>query len=235
MVYNRDMTFDDLSNDYLIDGHHKLAAYKELKIDPNVLEITQRFEQGQNLGEPADFMKYLFPWQAQHIFDNFYNNPESIQKIKKGNDDFLKHFIKNGKVTEYWENGTIKSEADYKDNAVIGTKKMYYPNGKAKQITLHWEDGRVKRYLKTWSRTGELSGEFIPKPDYDNGRFISYHKNSRVHRITEYENGRNKDGKSAISYYENGIVAYEATYDNGRVINRRYYDRNGVLTEESDR
>ena len=235
LIYNRDITIDDLSNNYLIDGHHKFMAYLELDIEPVILEVTQMYEENLTLGEPLDFIEELYSWQAKHIFEKHYNTTDSIERILSHKTNFLNRFIKNGEISEYWENGELKSVATYRNNKVVGQSTNYFQNGQIKNIALHQEDGRVKRYIKSWFYTGELQSEYIPEPDYENGKSISYHRNSKVSCTSIFVNGKNKDGKTSICYHDNGNIQYEATYENGIIRSRKYYDRNGKLTEEMKR
>jgi len=235
VVFNN--STNDSNNNYLIDGHHKLKAYQNLNANPRVLEITQCYnkEDAELWEETCEILDgSLYKWQLLHIFSNCYNQPRHMEKIKNSKTNPFKKFIKQGYSEELWINGNIKTKGNYIDNVPNGIVESFYENGKPKAIALY-QDGRVYKKIKSWFHTGELLGEFIKQPDYDNGVQISYYKTGEISSRTYFKNGINADGKSSISYYQDGTVEYEATHKDGIVINRKYYDRKGNLTQENDR
>jgi len=89
LVYRAFYTiFDEYSNEYVLDGHHKLEAYKNLKIPPAVAIITQNYildiedfwDDNDNLIEEK-FISHLgnfdlkvlkeslYPWQFDNIIE----------------------------------------------------------------------------------------------------------------------------------------------------------------------
>ncbi|NRA49425.1 MAG: hypothetical protein HRU12_09860 [Phaeodactylibacter sp.] len=227
----------EIENYYLIDGHHKLIAYKNLKENPRIIEVSLTANEG--LFDALDstctlIFNALYDWQCKHIFDNSFCSVQCVQRIKQSPGNPFNKFIKQDYVEEVWANGNIKARGSYKDNIPEGIVDSFFENGNPKSIA-YYENGKCLRYLKSWFHTGELHGEYIKHPDYENGSQITYHKTGEISSKTHFENGINTDGKSSISYYPNGKVQYEATYKNGEVINRKYIDRNGSLTEEYNR
>jgi len=227
----------DSNNNYLIDGHHKLKAYQNLNANPRVLEITQCYNKYDDelWEETCEILnESLYEWQLKHIFTKCYCQPKYIEKIKNSKTNPFKKFIKQGYNEELWINGNVKTKGNYIDNIPNGIIESFHENGKPKTIALY-KDGRVYRYIKSWFHTGELLGEFTKQPDYDNGVQLNYHKTGEIRSRTYFKNGINADGKSSISYYQDGTAQYEATYKDGSVVNRKYYDRKGNLTQENDR
>lgn len=235
VVFNN--STNDSNNHYLIDGHHKLKAYQNLKSNPRVLEVTQCFDKEDiRLWEQTCEIlnESLYKWHLNHIFSKCYYQPKYIEIIKESKANPFNKFIKQGYIEELWINGNFKTKGNYRDNVPEGIVETFHENGNPKTIALY-KDGRVFRYIKSWFHSGELSSEYIKQPDYKNGVQINYHKTGEVSSRTYFKNGVNADGKSSVSYYQDGTVQYEATHKDGIVINRKYYDRRGNLTQENDR
>ena len=233
IVYNSEISDND--NNYVIDGHHKLMAYHNLKIRPNVLEITQISE-----SEPFvldvnvlsdDLFDSLFTWQLKHIFDNGLAHTDALQAIIDSPKNKFNQFIKNGLVKEYWVNGKIKLRGFYKDNKADGTFESFYENGNQKSILIY-KNGQQLRYIKAWFNSGELQSECVPNDDLLNGVQINYHRSGEISAKTFYKDGKIADGKSTFTYDKNGRVTYEAEYKDGVNFRSRWFDRNGKVTEQ---
>ena len=52
---------------FVLDGHHKLIAYKELNISPNIILITKKEIAKRDTFEITELEKYLFKYQKEHI------------------------------------------------------------------------------------------------------------------------------------------------------------------------
>lgn len=59
---------DDYSSDFVIDGHHKLIAYKKLNVSPPILSIEQITNKAESLEFILqDLKNHLYPWQYRHL------------------------------------------------------------------------------------------------------------------------------------------------------------------------
>ena len=56
----------------------------------------------------------------------------------------LKYGLKDGKYFEYWNNGNLSTEIDYKDNMVHGYIKKYNPNGELWSVSKYNLDELVE-------------------------------------------------------------------------------------------
>jgi antitoxin component YwqK of YwqJK toxin-antitoxin module len=76
--------------------------------------------------------KYLANYIESFIYsykeENYINGNKKIKYR-------LKYDLKDGKYVEWWNNGNILMEIDYKDDMIHGFKKIYYPNGKLWSIS----------------------------------------------------------------------------------------------------
>ena len=104
---------------------------------------------------------------------------------------------KDGKWTEYYENGRIKSERIFKDGEVVDGKYIsYYDNG---QI---WDERNYK--------DGKLDGKFTIY--YENGILQRINLN-QIEGEGNFKDGE-KDGKWTY-YNEDGSLIGEGIYQNG--------------------
>lgn len=56
------------SANFVLDGHHKLLAYQELKIYPPILSITSLAYKMEDLTFDFNELKsVIFPWQFEHL------------------------------------------------------------------------------------------------------------------------------------------------------------------------
>jgi hypothetical protein len=63
---------DWISENYIIDGHHKLYAYRNLNIHPSLAVIYKEYESKMDI--PFDFPNFkekLYPWQVDHLVKNW--------------------------------------------------------------------------------------------------------------------------------------------------------------------
>lgn len=234
LVYNPD--FEE-ENNYVIDGHHKLMAYKKLKIKPVILEISQatyyKSPYSFDLNElGSDLCNVLYEWQLKHIFVNgIADSQKNIKKIIASPESPFHKFVKNGIVEEFWINGNLKKRGNYIENQADGIIETFHENGAIKTHELY-ENGRQIRIIQSWDPRGNLTSEFIQKDDYLNGEYFRYYSNGKISSKTVYINGMNADGKSDIAYHPNGNIQYEANYNDGKLTLSRYYDSDGKLIEE---
>lgn len=89
---------------------------------------------------------------------------------------------------EYYKDGSIWTEAEYKNNMKNGILKVYYPSG---QLAMH------KFYIN----------------DKTEGFIIEYYKNGLVKSITPHQ--KNKPNGTARRYCKDGSLEYELIYKNG--------------------
>ncbi|WP_124981255.1 toxin-antitoxin system YwqK family antitoxin [Nonlabens xiamenensis] len=234
LIYNCEF---ENNNNYVLDGHHKLKAYQNLKISPRILEVTQISL--DDIGMEFSLSNFssaisgkLFDWQLEHIFEKgLATSTELIQEIYNDVDNPFKKFIKNGYIEEFWPNGELKSKGHYDLHKANGVIVFFYENG-AKKSKQYYDNGRQIRILKSWHPNGRLESEFLMDKDYLNGDYIGYHPDGKISSKTTYKNGLNADGKSSVWYYRNGKIEYEAYYANGKCIRSRHFNEQGEITQE---
>lgn len=230
LVYNAwDISSDIFSNNYLIDGHHKMQAYLEAGIKPKILEFSEIEVDFKERKLNYYNLTNMYTWQLKHMFDNMDKNSFEFSEILSHKEHPLNKFVKNGEHEETWPDGKLKSRGKYKDDKEIGVIEYFYRNGRLKSRVLY-EDGKQISYLNSWSNTGVLNFEIIPAEDVINGKRVSYYKDGKINQITYYKNGNLIDGVSSVAYHNNGKLRYEGVTLNNKSIESRYYDSNGKRT-----
>ena len=116
-------------HEYILDGHHKLCAYKNLKIEP-LFAIIEFFpeEESEIKMDTERISQILYPWQFNHYYDtwNAYSKRDYLQKNP---DSLLKKHFKNGFVTFLYPDDRKRAEASYINDVEDGEYKYWYNNG----------------------------------------------------------------------------------------------------------
>jgi len=80
------------STKYILDGHHKLVAYQNLKINPNYILINRTqnsIDEEYDESSLPNLIPYLFYYQIEHIVNNGLESIKHTPKLTKYIDDFL--------------------------------------------------------------------------------------------------------------------------------------------------
>ncbi|MCE3227434.1 MAG: hypothetical protein K0S32_1985 [Bacteroidetes bacterium] len=219
-----------LSDYYVLDGHHKLQAYENLKINPSIIEITHLLQTSEEIEfNPEELTGALFPWQLEHLIDHWDDSDRFLKKYLDNPDSKLHQIIKNGHHQDYYTDGKIKHEACYINNKIEGEAMWWYDNGQLKQFQ-NFKKGLRTGVWRQWYKSGAM--QFI-QPYNDagqiNGTMVSYFENGQKRWEQTQINGISADGYSYLTWYEDGSKEAELKYENGKMIERKNYDKNGAL------
>jgi antitoxin component YwqK of YwqJK toxin-antitoxin module len=224
---NNDKSISDYSlqsDSYVLDGHHKLLAYQNLKITPSLVEITHlpktREEIEFNIEE---LIEVLYPWQIEHILKNWNEKEKYILKFLNNPISKIHNFIRNGHYSSFYRNGNKKHEAFYINDKVQGISKGWYENGQLEYCYLY-ENGQFLEG-ETWFESGQLKS----KSDNRGSCGICYYASGNVRNQSELT----EDNKIYFQqgWYENGVKEYDVKSQvvTGVMILRKNYDRNCQL------
>lgn len=150
----------------------------------------------------------------------------------------------------YYENGKLKTEANYDHDKLYGIGRVYYENGKVSTET-NYRNGKPDGLMKTYYEDGTLKEEATYKDGKINGLLVSYYKNGKVEVEKTLKNGQmngpskhyDEDGDleeevyfvNGVTdglhrmFYKNGKVKEEETYAHGEKISVRTYDETGNI------
>ena len=125
--------------------------------------------------------------------------------------DIIMSFKKNGKGREFYVNGKIKYEGNFKDDEYEDEKAIYYYENEDYYIgpfKNSKKNGKGKEYYK--NNKLKYDGNF-KEDKYDDEKAIYYYENG------EYYIGSFKEGKrngKGIEYYEKDKIKYDGNYLN---------------------
>ncbi|MFC1703800.1 toxin-antitoxin system YwqK family antitoxin [Candidatus Omnitrophota bacterium] len=124
---------------------------------------------------------------------------------------------------EYYDNGTLLSETNYRGEKKHGISKTYYENGALKSQGLYRNDKR-HGVFSYFAEDGTLLTQF----KYKSGAFIG----GRDYYTSGVVKAETYPGKSIKSFYESGALMSEVVYKNGVPVVQRNYQEGGRLHSE---
>jgi antitoxin component YwqK of YwqJK toxin-antitoxin module len=218
------------SDNFILDGHHKLLAYENLKIKPSLAVISHLAKTRSEIEFNAEaLIGALYPWQVEHILKNWHEKEQFIAPFLEDPQSNIHLFIKNGHHKAYYKNGQLKHEAFYINDHIEGEGKWWHENGQLQEVQYFKNQLRVGEW-KQWYPSGKLL--FIqPFNDYGryHGHMISYFESGQIRWEQHLVNGVHVDGYSYFVWYEDGTKEAELKYLNGQMIERKNYNREGKL------
>lgn len=131
---------------------------------------------------------------------------------------------------EYYENGVLASEIEYKEELRNGKSIVYYPNGNIKQEG-YFVDDKEHGLFKEYYETGRLATEAYFKNGKQDGELKGYHENGLLETIQYFKDG--VPDSTFESYYSNGQLEMLASKEKGKTLWYVKYDSLGTLISES--
>ena len=189
------------------------------------------------------------------IQKGYYSNKE-LAYIKEGKLTENLDVLANGKYTEYYKNGKIKIQGNYKEGRRNGDFKTFLKNSKSAGSVIY-KDGKIIKSTLIKSMKDNASFSPISYVNYDldtsysigkvdfpnkllktyymynkkgvlNGDSIKYYEEGNIQSIVPYKN--NLVEGLIIRYYENGNIKEEVNYKNDKMNGEaKSYDENGKL------
>lgn len=149
-----DSDFD--SPAYILDGHHKLMAYKELNISPPICLITYLPETTEEIEFDAELLAgKMYPWQAKHLILHWDEQLPYLHEKMKNPDSHLHKVFKHGWSVIKHPNGQFKEHAFYQYGKIVeGKLRTFHKNGKQKTLQ-DFMDGKPV-WRKSWDEKGRL-------------------------------------------------------------------------------
>lgn len=216
------------SSYYILDGHHKLLAYKNLGLYPPLAILTYLPKDITEIEFDAETLsEVLYPFQIEHILKNWDEKDQYIEKTLENPKSNLHSIIKNGDYEEYYDNGQLKHKAFYINDKVDGVSKYWYDNGQL-QKEHYYIKGLRNATWKDYYKSGKVQfiQPFNNKGQY-HGTLVSFFENGQKRIEQILENGQNIDGVSYKVWFEDGKIDSELTYKNGRMIVRKNWSNSG--------
>jgi antitoxin component YwqK of YwqJK toxin-antitoxin module len=145
--------------------------------------------------------------ERSFIFKNGYVIGEGIVK---------ENGTKEGHWKEFYSNGILRSEGEYKDGKPIGEWKYFYPDSKQEQIGKYSSTGKKTGIWKWYFENGQLMTEEEYKNGVKEGMHTEYDETGKVVEEGEFLNGAEEGPWFTVSgdYFEKGT--YRDGLKNGR-------------------
>jgi antitoxin component YwqK of YwqJK toxin-antitoxin module len=196
--YNRDheQEADFISGYFILDGHHKMLAYQRLKLVPPICSIYFEPPTKEEIEFDAEQLAQdLYPWQMEHILENWDERDTYISEKLKNPDSILHQYIKNGWTKELHPNQMQKHEAFYVNGRIEGAFSNWYDNGQLEK-TGEYKSGFSAGTWKEYYRDGQLKtimeyrapNRIAKTENYDkNGQIESLYLYKEVFRLDEFK------------------------------------------------
>ena len=265
--------FEDEDFIFQFEDNALILASKKLKSIPNTA-ITQEFDKNGNFLhifsitsiDENFFLHRYFDTNSNLVIDTYVANGKCIKKGYYNNKqlayiiegELVKdlNLLQNGKYIEYYKNGKIKVQGNYKAGRRDGEFKTFLKNGKSAGYVIY-KDGKIIK--STLVKTMKDNASFSPvtdiyykledshtlrKVDYENGLLktyfiynkdgipdgesVEYYEEGNIESIVHFRN--NIVEGLTITYYENGNIDEEVNYKNNKMNGEaKSYDENGKL------
>lgn len=136
----------EITNSFIIDGHHKAKAYIELKKNPFLINLTGEIIDSKNLlNDLKQCSNILYKEQMEYLISANYQFEELIKEICS--DKHLKKFTLHGEIEKFYPNGKLWIKGNYIESKRNGEFVWYFPDGTLEK--------RVKYEMGQWKATYE--------------------------------------------------------------------------------
>ncbi len=138
----------------------------------------------------------------------------------------------DGKLIEYYANGDVFSEINYKKGKKEGLTKKYYIGNKLNSESNYVNDQLQGEY-KIYFRNGNLMEEGQSVDGRYSGSFKRYYRDKTVESEFNYNNGK-LDG--LYKFYDiDGKIYYEYSYRKEEIISYKFFDKQGNIIKEGNK
>lgn len=146
-------------------------------------------------------------------------------------------YAKQGKYISYFPDGTVYEEAEYLNDTLHGSRKLYYENGKLSVVENYKRGKFISPFLK-YFESGEVQIEGSYENNKASGIWKRYYKNGQLMEVVNLRD--NEEYGPFEEYYENGKKKAEGEYagtdeDTGKPLEQgvlKLYNEQGELIKE---
>ena len=96
IIFNCELSKQSLySGNFIIDGHHKILAYRNLNIEPPIIQIKHLPKSRKEVYYDIEtLIEYLYPWQIQDIIDHWFEGDKYLAKAIENPNSKIHNFIR---------------------------------------------------------------------------------------------------------------------------------------------
>ena len=172
---------------YLDKEDRKQGKYNSYFKD-GIIKFVGIYKDDQKFGPWKNYKK------APFISLDSIDNSSYLASLKYYKDDF-----KNGKFKEFYEDGSIQGEGQYKNNNLYDECKWYHRNGQLSSLEFYKENGKIKD-IQQWDEKGVESYKKL-KPNHNTKaslillshnlkRYLSSGMNKNIYKKYPNQNGK---------------------------------------------
>jgi len=144
----------EITNSFIIDGHHKAKAYIELKKNPYLILLKGEIINSKNvLGDLKQTSNILYKEQMEYLISANYQFEEIVKEICS--DYHLEEFCLNGNVEKFYPNGKLRMKGNYVESKRHGEFIWYFPDGTLEK-RMKYEMGHWKSTYEQYFHDGKL-------------------------------------------------------------------------------
>ena len=131
----------------------------------------------------GDTLKFEKPLDKIHLEREYYENGQLFFQTN------YKDEIRVGKWTNYHSNGQIRKEGNFKDDEMDGKWIWYYENGQIEEER-NYIDGKREGKYTYYYENGKIRKEGNFKDDEMDGKWIWYNENGQIRFEGSYKDGK---------------------------------------------
>lgn len=143
--------------------------------------------------------------------------------------------IPDGIVKEYYQNGILKAEWNYKNGKLNGVSRSYYESGEL-ETEENYKNGKQEGITKWYYESGKLKYEWNYKNGKQVGIYKLYSESGNIELEARYNENGKKEGVEKI-YDSDGQLMAETTYEDGKKHGKKKMyaiAMNGILIAEEN-
>ncbi|TBW26794.1 toxin-antitoxin system YwqK family antitoxin [Gramella sp. KN1008] len=185
-------------------------------------------------GEYKVYNEYGALIQKKYFKDNELDGEfKSYFKIGEKYPEIQGNYINgkaDGKAYEYFENGDVYTEMNFKNDLKNGVEKSFYRNGNVYK-EMSYRNGELQGKFTEYHLNGVLSQEGYYSNGLLQGEWRTYHENGNLASVSNYHEGLAHDLYQEFD--KDGKLYFEYDYRKGEIIAYRFYDKDeNVLVDE---
>jgi len=138
--------------------------------------------------------------------------------------------VLNGLVKYYHANGTLSATGNYVEEEREGLWLGFHKNGRMRDSMVLSRGQPVGIHL-SWYANGFPSDSINLKID-GSGSHVSWFDNGAPSSAGRYSEGMKQDGKWKY-FHKNGKISSIEIYEKSRLIDKRYFDENGMILNDT--
>lgn len=213
----------------------------------SILSITLLFVSAGILSAQKIEKYYNYDWQEVDDASRarFYSLVEKNDSIWSRKDYYLREGtlqmqgyyrdadckIEDGAFTWYHSNGYLKMRGNYVNGKKRGIWLSYHENGMMSDSIFYDEHGWITGTSLGWHENGIMADSTVLNPD-GSGVSVFWWENGNPSAAGRYSAGKKKNGKWQY-FHSNGQIASIESYDNDQLVDKSYYDENGVKQSDT--